>query len=106
MEIMQPDVPLRTAQNWKSADLQFQKEVARRLNKLKSDVAERPIHFLAIAFVAGFASNTIPAMILFRVIVRLVSWLSGPAHLVMGAIKVSELFSSSQRNGLTVLKQP
>jgi len=106
MEIIQPDVPLRPEQNWKAADLQFQKQVARRLNKFKSDVSARPIHFLAIAFVAGFASNTVPARILFRVIVRLVSWLLGPAILVMGVIKISDLFSSSPRNELTILQQP
>jgi hypothetical protein len=106
MEITQPDVPLRPGANWKSADLQFQKEVACRINKLKADVAERPFYFLAVAFVAGFASNTLPARILFRVIVRLVSWLLGPALLVMGVIKVSDLFSSSPGHELTVLQEP
>jgi hypothetical protein len=106
MEIMQPDVSLRPEKNRKEADLRFQRELEDRLNELKGDVAERPFLWLAIAFSTGFLSNTFPVRLLFLVVVRLVSWLLGPAILLMGVMKLSELFSGSRGNEPTVLKRP
>jgi hypothetical protein len=96
MEISQPDVSVRLEQTRETADLQFLKQLEDRLNELKADVAERPFLCLAIAFIAGFVSHTFPARMLLLVVVRLVSWLLGPAILLMGVLKLSDLFSSSR----------
>jgi hypothetical protein len=54
------------------------------------------ILYLAIAFFAGFVSQTFAVRLIFAVLMRVVSWLSGPAILVLGAVKISELFRKSQ----------
>jgi hypothetical protein len=106
MEIMEPEGPTGLDQNGKAAELRFCRQLEHRFIALKADVLKRPFLFCAIAFIAGFASNTFPARILFRVIVRLISWLLGPAILVMGVVKLSDLFCSPQRSELTVLQKP
>jgi hypothetical protein len=106
MEIMQSDIPLRPEENRQSADLRFRQQFEDRLKELQADVAERPFLCLAVAFVAGFVSNTLPARMLFLVVVRIVSWLLGPVVLLMGVIKLSDMFSSSRRNEPTILKRP
>ncbi len=108
MEIIQPEGPVRPGpgQSERVAELKFRLQLESRLNELKADIAKRPFFFFAIAFISGFASNTYPARILFRVIMRLVSWLIGPAILVMGVIKLSDLFCSSQKSELTIVQRP
>ena len=98
MEISQPDVSLSSEQGRKAAYLQFQKQLQDRLNQLKADLTERPFLWLAIAFFAGVVSHTFPVRIFFLVVLRLVSWLAGPAMLLMGVIKISDLFSCTRRN--------
>jgi hypothetical protein len=103
MEISQPDISLGSAQSRKAAYL----ELADRLSELKADLAERPFLWLAIAFIAGVVSHTFPVRMLFLVVLRLVSWLAGPAILLLGVIKISDLFSgSSRRNAPTMMERP
>jgi hypothetical protein len=103
MEISQPDISLGSAQSRKAAYL----ELEDRLNELKADLAERPFLWLAIAFIAGVVSDTFPVRMLFLVVLRLVSWLAGPAILLLGVIKISDLFSgSSRRNAPTMMERP
>lgn len=106
MEISHPNVSLRLEEPSKAADLQFQRQLENGLNELKADMMERPFLYAGIAFVAGFVSNTFAARILFHVVVRLVSWLSGPVILLMGVIKLSDLFFSLRRNEPTVVQRP
>jgi len=106
MEISQPDGTLRPEPDLRTADLRFQQQLEHRLNELKADIAERPFLYVGIAFVAGFISNTFPARILFLVVVRVVSWLSLPATLLLGIIKLSNLFSGSPRNEPTIVQRP
>jgi len=74
---------------------QLPNDLQDRVNELKADVTERPFLYLVIAFIAGVVSHTFPARVLFLVVVRLISWLIGPAILLMGLVKLSELFSNS-----------
>lgn len=106
MEVSQPDISSSPGESRKAAGSQFQKQLEDCLGELKVDVTERPFLWLAIAFTAGFISHTFPVRMLFLVVVRLVSWLAGPAILLMGLIKISDLFSSSQRNAPTILQRP
>jgi hypothetical protein len=96
MDTAQTDVTLRSEQSPKASDLQFQKQLEDRLNELKADVAQRPFLWLVIAFISGFVSNSFPARMLFVVVVRIISWLLGPAILLMGIVKISDLFFSSR----------
>ncbi len=82
-------------QHRRPPDSQFQNDLQDRVTELRADVTERPFVYLVIAFIAGVVSHTFPARMLFLVIVRLISWLIGPAILLMGLVKLSELFSGS-----------
>ena len=106
MEISQPNITLKPEQGWKAAESRFQTQLEHRLNELKADVAERPLLYSGIAFLAGFLSNTFPARILFLLVARVVSWLSVPAVLVLGIIKLSDLFSGPRRSEPTLLHKP
>jgi hypothetical protein len=106
MDISQPDISLTSEQRWKAPYLQLQKQLEDRLNELKVDLVERPVLWLAIAFIAGVVSRTFPVRILFLVVLRLISWLAGPAILLMGVIKISDLFSGFRRNAETVIERP
>jgi hypothetical protein len=106
MEITQPNVSLRSEQSSNSADLPFQRELEHGLNELRADMVERPLLYAGMAFVAGFVSNTFPARVLFHVLVRLISWLLGPAILLLGVIKFSGLFSNFRRDEPTILRRP
>ncbi|MBV8378999.1 MAG: hypothetical protein JO279_18555 [Verrucomicrobia bacterium] len=75
--------------------MHFQNQLNSRLNELKTDMSERPFLWLGIAFLSGFVSNSFPARLLFVVLVRVISWLLGPAILLMGVVKVSDLFFNS-----------
>ena len=107
MDISQPNILLTSEQRRKALSSQFQKQVEDHLNELKADLAERPFLWLAIAFIAGVVSHTFPVRILFLVALRLISWLAGPAILLMGVIKISDLFSAGfRRNAETVIERP
>ena len=60
MDISQPDISLTSEQRWKAPYLQFQKQLEDRLNEVKADLVERPVLWLAIAFIAGVVSRTFP----------------------------------------------
>jgi hypothetical protein len=105
MEITQPNVSSRSEQS-NTADLPFQRELEQGLNELRADMVEKPLLYAGLAFAAGFVSNTFPARVFFHVIVRLISWLLGPAILLLGVIKFSNLFSDFRRNEPTLLQRP
>jgi len=92
METSQPDTSPRPQQNRKMAELQ--KHLEDGLNEFKAEVTERPLLYLAFAFIAGFISWTFPIRLIFSALTRLVSFLSGPAMLLIGILKISELFSA------------
>lgn len=96
MDLSPQDVSLMSEQGRKAAELKYRKELEDRLNELRSDAAERPFLYLAIAFAAGFVSNTFPVRMLLLIVMRILSWLTGPALLVLGIIKFSNLFSHSR----------
>src|SRR5271165_3440471 len=106
MAISYSDISLTPEQRGKAPYLQFQKQLEDRLNELKADLTERPFLWLAIAFIAGVVSHTFPVRILFLVVLRLISWLAGPAILLMGVIKITDLFSGFRRNTETVIERP
>ena len=106
MEVSQPNITVGPEQSWKAPESRFQTEVEHRLNELKADVVARPFLYAGMAFLAGFLSNTLLARILFLLVARVVSWLSVPVILVMGIIKLSDLFSVSQRSEPTLLHKP
>jgi hypothetical protein len=95
METSQPDTSPRPQQNRKMAELQLQKHLEDGLNEFKAEVTERPLLYLAIAFIAGFVSWTFPVRLIFSALTRLVSFLLGPAILLIGILKISELFSTA-----------
>jgi hypothetical protein len=105
MEITQPDISFRPEQGSKSVD-QFQQQLEDRWQAVKADVREHPFLYLAMAFVTGVVSNTFPARMLFLVVMRIVSWLLGPAILLLGVFKLNDLFSGSRRTEPTVLLRP
>jgi len=106
MDISRNQISLTSEQRRKAPYLQFQKQLEDHLNELKADLAERPFLWLAIAFIAGVVSHTFPVRILFLVVLRLISWLAGPVILLMGIIKISELFCGFRRNAETVIERP
>ena len=106
MEISRPDLSLRPENNRKVHDLHFQQQLEDGLGELKADVTERPFLWLAIAFVAGFLSHTFPVRLLFLVVMRLISWLAGPVILLMGIVKISDLFSTPRKYEPTILPHP
>jgi hypothetical protein len=93
MDLSPQDVSLMSEQGRKAAELKYRTELKDRLNGLRSDVAERPFFYLAIAFAAGLVSNTFPARMLLLIVMRILSWLTGPALLVLGIIKIGNWFS-------------
>jgi flagellar biosynthesis protein FliP len=97
MEVSPPDISSIPEEGRKVRGAQFQKQLENSLTELKVEVTERPFLWLAIAFIAGSISHTFPVRMLFFVALRLVSWLAGPAILLMGMMKICELFSSPQR---------
>lgn len=106
MEISRPDLSLRPEGTPKVRDLHFQQQLENGLGELKADVTERPFLWLAIVFVAGFLSHTFPVRLLFLVVMRLISWLVGPVILLMGIVKISDLFSTPRKYEPTILPHP
>jgi hypothetical protein len=113
MEVSQPDISPSPQESRKAGSPQFQKQLEDSLTQLedslrelKAEVTERPFLWLAIAFIAGSISHTFPVRMLFFVALRLASWLAGPAVLLMGMMKICDLFSNPQRNAPTILQRP
>jgi hypothetical protein len=104
--LSQSNISLTSEESRKTAYLQFQKQLEDRLNELKADLTERPFLWLAIAFIAGVVSQTFPIRVLLQVVLRVVFWLAGPTILLMGVIKISDLFSSARRNAPTIPQRP
>ena len=96
MNELQTDTLIRPEKSAASDHLQLPEEWKEELRKFQANVTARPFLSLAIAFFAGVVSQTFPVRLIFVVLMRLVSWLSGPAILVLGAVKISELFRKSQ----------
>ena len=94
MDLSQQDVSSVPEQGLRAAKLQYREELEDRLNGLRADAAARPFLYLAIAFAAGFVSNTFPARMLFLIVMRVLSWLLGPVILVLGVIKLSKLVAT------------
>jgi hypothetical protein len=105
MEFSQPNISFKPEQGSKSVD-QLQDQLENRLQAAKADVREHPFLYLAIAFVTGVVSNTFLARMLFLIVMRIVSWLLGPAILLLGVFKLSDLLSGSRRTETTVLLRP
>jgi hypothetical protein len=105
MEISQPNISFEPEQGSKSVD-QIQQQLEDRWQAVKADVKEHPFLYLAIAFGTGVVSNTFPARVLFLVVMRIVSWLLGPAVLLLGVFKLNDLFSGSRSTRPSVLLRP
>jgi hypothetical protein len=102
METSQADTPPSwQKQNHKMAESRLLNDLEDRLEEFKGEVTERPFLYLAIAFVAGFASWTFPVRLIFSVLTRLVSFLFGPAILLMGILKIKELLGENLFDGGT-----
>jgi hypothetical protein len=96
MDLSQQDVSSLPEQGLRSAKLQYQKEFEHRLNDLRADAAARPLLYSAMAFGLGFVSNTFPARMLFLIVMRVLSWLMGPAILVLGVMKLTNLLADAR----------
>jgi hypothetical protein len=97
METSQFDTTSRPEQNCTTARLQLQKQLEDGLSEFKAQITERPFLYLAMAFIAGFISWTFPVRLIFSALRRLVSFLLGPAILLIGILKISEIFSAENR---------
>jgi hypothetical protein len=106
MEISQDDRLLISEQTRDTGDLDWKSKFEDYLRELKKEVGEQPFLCLAIAFLSGLISHTFPARFLFRVLAKLVSWSVGPAILLLGIFKLSELLTKLKRNESTVLQHP
>jgi hypothetical protein len=93
METSQADTSPKQKQNRKMAETRLLSHLQDELAEFKADVTERPLLYLAIAFIAGLASWTFPVRMVFLALTRLVSFLLGPAVLLIGILKIKELFS-------------
>jgi hypothetical protein len=94
MEILDPEISPKLEENHHMSEAQFKRQLEDRVEELKQEVVAQPFLCLGIAFVAGFVANTFPARILFQLVFRLVSWLLGPVILLLGVIKVINVFST------------
>src|SRR6516164_4841575 len=76
-------------------ELMLQKQLKERFYQFKAEVAQRPFFCVTIAFLAGLFSWTFPVRLVLSALLRLLCLLLGPAILLMGMLKISELFSES-----------
>jgi hypothetical protein len=106
MEISQPDILLGSDQSRHSQELQFRGKVKEGLHELKTQVTTQPFLCLAIAFLAGLVSHTFPARMIFLVLMKLASWLLGPAMLVLGVLKVTDLFFGLKTSESKIWQRP
>jgi hypothetical protein len=98
MDTSQTGISLRQQEKRGRSEPQIQKQLEEGLNKF----IERPFSYVGIAFAAGFVSRTFPARLIFSALLRLLSFLSGPAILVLGILKVRELVSGAgDREGIS-----
>jgi hypothetical protein len=104
MQMVQPDISSRTEQRAKTPG-QFQQQLEDRLHALKGEVSEQPFLCLAVAIGAAFVLNTFPARVLFLLAWKVISWLLGPAILLLGVFKLGDLFSGPKRTEPSVLLQ-
>jgi hypothetical protein len=79
------------------AQLELRKQLQDELTEFKAEIAQRPLLYLTIAFIAGFVSCTFPVRLISLVLIRLVSFLLGPAILLIGILKISEFFCETRR---------
>jgi hypothetical protein len=96
METSQIDIPRRRQQRRKTAEAQLEKQLEVGVNEFRAEVIERPFLYLGLAFAGGLLSRTFPVRLIFSVLLRLVSILSGPALLLMGILKIRELGSATR----------
>jgi hypothetical protein len=102
MDTSQTGISLRQQEKRGRSEPQIQKQLEEGLNKFRAEVIERPFSYVGIAFAAGFVSRTFPARLIFSALLRLLSFLSGPAILVLGILKVRELVSGAgDREGIS-----
>jgi hypothetical protein len=101
MERSQSYTSPRLEQNCTTTRLQLQLEDG--LSEFKAGITERPFLYLAIAFIAGFASWTFPVRLNFAALRRLVSFVLGPAILLFGMLKISEIFCAANREQITTV---
>jgi hypothetical protein len=87
----------RAKENCTTARLQLQKQLEDGLSEFKAEITERPFLYLAMAFIAGFISWTFPVRLIYSALRRLVSFLLGPAILLIGILKISEIISAANR---------
>jgi hypothetical protein len=97
METSQADILNRKQQGRKTAE--FQKRVEESLNEFRREVIERPFMYLVLAFATGFVSQSFPVRLVFSALLRLVSFLSGPAILTLGILKIRELVCAEGEAG-------
>jgi len=93
METSQADTFPKQNQNGKMAETRLLSHLQDELEEFRADVTERPFLYVAIAFIAGLASWTFPVRLIFLALTRLISFLLGPAILLIGIVKISELIS-------------
>lgn len=92
METSQADILNTTQRGRKTTESLIQKRVEESLNEFRREVIERPFMYLIWAFAAGFVSQSLPVRLVFSALLRLLSFLSGPAILTLGILKIRELF--------------
>jgi hypothetical protein len=97
METSQSYSSPKLEQNCTTAKVQLQKQLEDGISQFKAEISERPFLYLAMAFIAGFVSWTFPVRLIFSALRRLVSFLLGPAILLIGIFKISEFFSAVNR---------
>lgn len=96
MDISPQHVSSMPEQGFRAPELEYRKEFEDRLNELRADAVARPFLYLTMAFGLGFVANTFPARMLFLILMRVLSWLMGPAILVLGVMKLSNLIANSR----------
>jgi hypothetical protein len=87
MEVLQID---RTDEPQRSG-FRLRQECQERLDQLRQDVIQRPFLSVVLAFTGGLLAQTFPVRLLLMAIVKVISWLVGPAILALGAVKAFEI---------------
>ena len=91
-----PDTSPVAERKCKTAQPDLRKQLQDELTVFKTAIAQRPLLYLTFAFIAGFLSSTFPARLIFLVMMRLVSFLLGPAILMIGMLKIAELYCETR----------
>jgi hypothetical protein len=103
METSQSYTSPRLEQNCITTRLQLQKQLEDGLSEFKAEITERPFLYLAIAFIVGFVSWTFPVRLIFAALRRLVSFVLGPAILLIGILKISEILCAANSEKRTTV---